>query len=103
MMETLDFELALLPELVDEETERMIGQSYHWGDIVRIAPISGLDLNAYVLPKQPYETHVLERAERTLKKAQYTAFKRVWCALDDDEQIALIDYALNHRRGHHDK
>ena len=31
MMETLDFELALLPELVDEETERMIGQSYHWG------------------------------------------------------------------------
>ena len=103
MMETLDFELALLPELVDEETERMIGQSYHWGDLVRIAPIYGLDLNAYALPEQPYETHVLERAKRTLKKAQYTAFKRVWCALDGADQIALIDYALNHRRDRHDK
>ena len=102
-METLDFELALLPQLVDEETERMIAQCYYWDDFEKIAPIYGLDLNVYALPEQPYETHVLERAKRTLKKAQYTAFKRVWCALEGADQIALIDYALNHRRGHHDK
>jgi hypothetical protein len=103
MMETLDFELALLPELVDGETERMIAQSYYWDDFEKIAPIYGLDLNAYALPEQSYETHVLERAKQTLNKAQYTTFKRVWCALDEDEQIALIDYALNHRRGGHGK
>ena len=102
-METLDFELAQLPELLDDETKRMIAQYYYWEDFEKIASIYGLDLSAYVLPQQVYETHVLERAKRTLNKAQYTTFKRVWCALDKDEQIALIYYALNYKEGGHGK
>ena len=96
-MESLEIELAVLLELINEETEKLIGQYFHWQNLQVLAPIYGLNLGAYKLPESPYETHVLERAKCTFSKKCYKALKRTWCSTDALIQIALVNHALSYK------
>lgn len=99
-MAKLEFELALLPEIIDHETATLVSKAASYEEFCDIAPVYGIDLNMPEFRYPNLHQHVIDLAKQKLSRRKSVAFRRVWSDLDATTQYNLLLYTIMNDRRH---
>lgn len=94
MMAKLEFELALLPQIIGEDTERLVHKAAAHADFIRLAMVYKVDPSDAAFQRPDLHQHVIDLAKQKLSRRKSVAFRRVWSELDRSTQFNLLQYAL---------